>query len=54
MLAVINYGNIRKGNFYKIILEGYDWYKILINGAPRYTPKWVFGDIIEEEVEEEH
>lgn len=42
--AVRPYANVKQGFLYTIMGEGYDWYQVLVNGRPMYTPKWVFGD----------
>lgn len=44
MTANHNYGPLRAGVFYNVILEGYDWCRVKLHGKIINVPKFVFED----------
>ena len=37
-----NYGPCKKGQDYRVLNDGFDWYLISVGGKAVYVPKWVF------------
>ena len=40
--ATLSYGPLKKRHDYKVLDDGYDWYKISVKGKIVYVPKFVF------------
>lgn len=45
------YAGLNRGNVYRLIERGHDYYKVLVKGRPMFVPNFVFEG--KEEIEEE-
>lgn len=54
MVSTCSYGPIRKGQEYKIIQEGYDWYAVKTGKGIIYADKWMFTDERPEDAGEDY
>jgi hypothetical protein len=40
--SLTDYGPCKKGQDYRVLTDGFDWYLIACGGKAVYVPRWVF------------